>query len=367
MKEHIHAAHGDQVHPDQVDDVSQKFGKPVASFHASDCPLCDYSDLLQQRGLSAQEIAHIPVDAFGRHLGRHLEQLALFVLPRTDLISYDDMSDEERETETHSDSEDGRSESGRPEALSEPEIMQKLSEVISSRGHDDPKMSRGSPDLAMRWQPPQDFTPPLRDFDADDPDKLPTRQEPIFGGDLHTSGWVRGTGSRKEGFCARCPVFHWVNIADGSYRFHLTYFHGVPDSGVPLPRPSTIRPVLGMPAVWEGFCNACNDWKILKKTTRGWNWYRHWLNVRTQLRLVILPPPPPFPALFYFLFSFFFFFLSLLEPLDGLNTPRTTPKLSSNRQRQSETAPTQRHCRPRQLRSSKPRGRLQQRFRAPKR
>ena len=133
MKEHIHTAHRDLVHTDLVDDVAQRFGKPVTSFHASDCPLCDYPHLLRQRGLSEQEVAHIPVDAFGRHIGRHLEQLALFVLPRTDLISYDDMSDEERETETHSDSDDGRSESGQPEALSEPELMQKLSEVISLR------------------------------------------------------------------------------------------------------------------------------------------------------------------------------------------------------------------------------------------
>jgi hypothetical protein len=68
------------------------------------------------------------------------------------------------------------------------------------------------------------------------------------------------------------PGLHLVNITDGSYRLHLTYFHGVPDSGVPRPRPSAIRPVQGKANVWEGFCDACKEWKVLKKTARGWNW-----------------------------------------------------------------------------------------------
>ena len=275
MKIHIKEAHADEVRVDQVDDVAHRFGRPVTAFHASDCPLCDYPTLLRQRGFSDEEIARIPADKFGKHLGRHLEQLALFILPNTDLIDEDVVSGEEG----GGDSDSSSSESGQYEPLPSEELREKLAEVISSQRNNDPEQLPRSPDLAMRWQPPQDFTPPLEDFDPEDPDNLPGRQEPIFGGDLHTAGWARGSGSQKEGFCARCPVSHWVNIADGSYRFHLTYFHGVPDSGVPLPRPSTIRPVQGKANVWEGFCKACGGWKVLKKTTRGWNWYRHWLNV----------------------------------------------------------------------------------------
>jgi hypothetical protein len=208
MKSHIWEAHADQVHVDQINDVACRFGRPVTYFHASDCPLCDYPALLRQRGLSEEEIARIPVDKFGRHLGRHLEQLALFVLPSTDLATEDDMSDEEREGK--SDSGDSDSECRQHEALPEPELMQKLAEIICLQQNKDPERLAGSPDLAMRWQPPQDFTPPLEDFDAEDAEGLPVRQEPIYGGDLHTPGWARGTGSRKEGFCARCPVSHWT-------------------------------------------------------------------------------------------------------------------------------------------------------------
>ncbi len=286
MKAHIQTAHGEHVGADQVNDVAARFGRPVTTFRASDCPLCDYPSLLRQRGVSEDEIARIPAEKFGRHLGRHLEQLALFVLPSTDLIDEDGMSDDAREQKEEESDSDGASEFGQHETLPEAALIQRLSEIVSSRQHHDPQKLSGSPDLAMRWQPPQDFTPPREDFDAEDVDNLPVRQEPIYGGDLHTPGWARGTGSRMEGFCARCPVSHWVNIADGSYRFHLTYFHGVPDSGVSLPRPSTIRPVQGKTNVWEGYCDACGDWRVLEKTTRGWNWYRHWLKVRTQIFLV---------------------------------------------------------------------------------
>jgi len=284
VKGHLQAAHGDHVRDDQLDDVAARFGRPVTHFPASDCPLCDYPSILRQRGLSEQEIAQVPAEKFGRHLARHLEQLALFVLPSTDLIDEDVLTDEERERGEESNS-DVDSECGLHETLPEEKLVQKLLDVISSQPHHAHDKLSGSPNLAMRWQPPQDFTPPLEDFDAEDPDNLPVRQEPIYGGDLHTAGWARGTGSRMEGFCARCPVSHWVNIADGSYRFHLTYFHGVPDSGVSLPRPSTIRPVQDKANVWEGYCEACRNWKVLKKTTRGWNWYRHWLRVRTRPHL----------------------------------------------------------------------------------
>ncbi|KAK0742061.1 hypothetical protein B0T21DRAFT_306459 [Apiosordaria backusii] len=280
MKDHIRVAHTD-VRSDQISDLAHKFGRPVTFFDASECPLCDYSNILHQRGLTEDEIRHRPAEKFGLHLARHLEQLALFVLPNTDLIDEDDGLSGAGEGDSDSDGNDSDSE--QVETLSDPDLIEKLAQLTVKEGGRDPKMLADSPDLAMRWQPPQDFTPPLEDFDAEDADSLPVRQEPIFGGDLHTPGWARGHGSKKEGFCARCPVSHWVNIADGSYRFHLTYFHGCPDSGVPLPRPSTIRPVSGEAKVWEAFCDACSAWRILKKTKRGWNWYRHWLTDHKEI------------------------------------------------------------------------------------
>ncbi|KAK0704394.1 hypothetical protein B0H67DRAFT_557217 [Lasiosphaeris hirsuta] len=298
MTDHLRTAHPDQVPEHQAEVVACRFSRPLAYIDAADCPLCDYPDVLRRRGgYTDQEIRRIPNDKFGRHLGRHLEQLALFVLPFSDLAG-----DEHEASDADGgggggggggsggggeDSESDRGDASsvgmvRPRDLSVPDLVEKLSQV-AARHNRDPAMLAKPPDLAMRWQPPQDFTPPAGDFAADEASLLPARQEPLYGGDLHTAGWTRGLGDRKEGFCARCPAPHWVNIPDGSYRFHLTYFHGVPESGVPLPRPSTIRPVEGRSGTWEGYCDACEGWRVLKKTARGWSWYRHWLNDHAQI------------------------------------------------------------------------------------
>ncbi|RMZ79301.1 hypothetical protein DV737_g3445, partial [Chaetothyriales sp. CBS 132003] len=240
MKEHLHLQHSDMVPLDQIEDVAYRFGRPVGLIDAADCPLCDYTGILRRRGYSDEEIVQIPADKFGWHLARHLEQLALFVLPNADLVDEEEgMSGYGGHDHNDLESEADGSETGEL-LLTDPDLIQKLSEATAEEKSAPEALSQ-PPDLAMRWQPPHDFTPPLEDFDTQDVDLLPVRQEPIYGGDLHTPGWARGLGNHKEGFCARCPVSHWVNITDGSYCFHLTYFHGVPDSGVPLPRPSTIR------------------------------------------------------------------------------------------------------------------------------
>ena len=296
LTDHLQSAHPAQVPPQQAEGLAQRFGRPLAYIDAADCPLCDYPNVLRRRGgHTEEEIRRIPNRKFGRHLGRHLEQLALFVLPHDDLMDDDD-DDEDGLSDDDAGKDDSSSDSSDADtrlSLSGPDLVKKLSEV-AARHSRAPDVFAEPPDLAMRWQPPQDFTPPSVDFEAEDAELLPSRQEPLYGGDLHTAGWVRGSGDCKEGFCARCPVSHWVTIPDGSYRFHLTYFHGVPESGIPLPRPSSIRPVAGKNGMWEGYCDACDGWRILKKTGRGWSWYRHWLNVRDFFSFFLfLSPPSP--------------------------------------------------------------------------
>lgn len=278
MADHLRSAHPGDVPPHQTEAVAHRFGAPLAYVDAVDCPLCDYPDVLRRRGYTEDQIRRIPNSKFGRHLGRHLEQLALFVLPYDDLVDYENELSDASAGDSSSEADPGEANT-RP-SLSGPDLARKLYDV-AARHKRAPDVFSEPPDLAMRWQPPQDFTPPSDDFEVDDADLVPTRQEPLYGGDLHTAGWVRGLGDRKAGFCARCPAPHWVTISDGSYRFHLTYFHGVPESGIPLPRPSAIRPVAGKSGMWEGYCDACDGWRVLKKTGRGWSWYRHWLNVRT--------------------------------------------------------------------------------------
>lgn len=279
MSDHLRTSHLDKIDAENIDNIALRYGRPAKYIPASDCPLCDYPAVLRRRGYTIEEYSRLTTDKFARHLGRHLEQLSLFVLPKADIhYEEDDDLDSGLDDREYSEWDDDLDESAM-QIVSEPDLVAKLAEQASLQVSP-PEILADPPDLAMRWQPPHDFTPPEEDFDTEDVDLLPVRQEPIYGGDLHTPGWARRTGKRKEGFCARCPISHWVNMADGSYGFHLTYFHGVPDSGVPLPRPSTIRPVKDNTNVWEGFCETCNRWKILKKTKRGWNWYRHWLEVR---------------------------------------------------------------------------------------
>lgn len=278
MEVHLHQKHSDLLQPHQITTIAEMLGRPLEKINASDCPFCDYEALLARRGMSMSSKSLIP-EEFGRHVGRHLEQLALFVLPLQDLDAEE--NDTEGIADDGSESESGWDEKSKDEDVSSPSevsitellVVAALLEPAATDLFDEP------PNLAMRWQPPHDFTPPQEDFDADDPDTLPLRQEPTYGGDLFTPGWARGPDSCSEGYCARCPVGHWVNMTSGKYEFHMTYFHGVPRSGIPLPRPTAIQEQPEKSKRWKGYCDECKSWKTLKRTSRGWTWYRHWLQV----------------------------------------------------------------------------------------
>jgi hypothetical protein len=279
MEVHLRQRHSDLVLPHQVMSIADMLGRPQEKINAADCPFCDYKALIERRrGMSMADVALMP-EEFGRHVGRHLEQLAVFVLPLQDLDGeendIDSVADDNSASENSWDEEIRGKEIQLPSDVNVTELL--AAAVLLQPT--DPDIFDEPPNLAMRWQPPHDFTPPLEDFDTDDPDTLPVRQEPIYGGDLFTPGWARGPDSYREGYCARCPTGHWVNMTGGKYEFHMTYFHGVPCSGVPLPRPTAIQEVPENPRRWKGYCDECKSWKALKRTSRGWTWYRHWLQV----------------------------------------------------------------------------------------
>lgn len=219
---------------------------------------------------------------FMRHLGNHLEQLALFTLPKS--VSYHP-EEPERDGSLGSDSEIHGSmasdESVEGPRDIESEICSKTrNELIQALELEKDFVQlphKTAPALALGWQPPHDFTPPASDFNTNDAEWAPTREESTIGGDLFTPGWVRGHGKRKEGCYGRCAIGHWVNLPSGAYEFHLTYLHGLPSTGFSLPRPSVIREDSSTPGVWEGFCDDCHGWRALRKTNRGWNWFRHYL------------------------------------------------------------------------------------------
>lgn len=302
--------------------LTDRAERPIQQILATDCPLCDYDKILKQRrGASGSELGLVgnsePITlrlkTFRRHLGRHLEQLALFVLPRNELMETPQDLAESQASEKQPQDEEGSDEGPEYHAVlavegqgydtqeeaghgnaciaasdsrslqastdRQPEYDPKDLQLIVSLNvdtHVDIPGMEGAPELAMGWLPPMNFTPPQRDFDNADVDLRARREEPMFGGDLFTPGYVRGYGKDKEGFCGRCEPGVWLNIEDDSYRENLMYKHGIHSSGIPLPRPSNLRKHEGK---WQGFCEACQGWRTIRATDKGWNWFRHCVKV----------------------------------------------------------------------------------------
>ena len=322
---HMKMQHSGTFLESQLPALAARSARPLQHIPASACPLCDYEAIVKRKlNLDASsEPITVRIHTFRNHLGRHLEQLALFVLPRQEVIEQAHgtvRSDAANEGEVMlsgqaGDSDDSEGMRSEPEAKQENsessldlrgnqstmetilgaevagmthEIASTLLGEAQTKGvletDDLPEVSDSAPDLAFIWMPPMDFTPPEEDFEVDDDDLLPRREDSMFGGDIFTPGWVRGYGKDKEGFCGRCDPGDWHNIEDSSYEKNLTYMHGIASSGLSLPRPSSLRQAEGNRGVWQGYCEACRGWRNLKKSSAGWNWFRHWVKVNPPTR-----------------------------------------------------------------------------------
>ena len=283
----------------QLPAVVARAGKPLRHIPASECPLCDYERVLRRRLNPSDDTSKpltVKFEQFRSHLGRHLEQLALFVLPKSDTMEQldddaltsgaragDHAHSVNEANSEHSDESQGSGQNVSAEGVEEGmDLGQTIKESILGLGDGDGEED-SAPDFALRWQPPMDFQPPEKDFEVDDVDLLPRREDSMFGGDVFTPGWIRGFGREEEGFCGRCEPGTWHNRQDGSYEFDLTYRHGIDHSGVPLGRPSKLRQLTNKPGAWEGYCDTCQCWRLLRKTKMGWNWFRHCIKVSTAL------------------------------------------------------------------------------------
>lgn len=296
--------------------------QPLQRIRASACPLCDYEAIVRRKleTGSPTEPVTVGIQVFQNHLGRHLEQLALFVLPKrevteqTDDAAKSDAANEEENilsgqaadyddsealasahdagelnTPSNSDCESNQSALqmiiGANISGMSPTMAATILDVSNMKSvlgtEDSPDDVDTTPDLAFVWMPPMDFTPPDEYFEVDDEELIPRREEPMFGGDIYTPGWIRGYGKHKEAFCGRCNPGVWHNIEDSSYEKNLTYMHGIASTGLSLPRPSSFRQIDGKYGAWQGYCEACLGWRNLKKSSAGWNWFRHWVKVRT--------------------------------------------------------------------------------------
>ncbi|KAL9035254.1 MAG: hypothetical protein Q9180_004956, partial [Flavoplaca navasiana] len=225
----------------QLTALATRSARPMHRIHASTCPLCDYEAIFKRK-LNAgphEGPITVPMRTFRNHLGRHLEQLALFVLPKQDLTEQeDDVGDTmiaiegqvtisgdtgESDEDEQSTSETRSDKNSQPQVISMHNrqsqtqsrihaeiddrvatIAKRMNDVLAQYIHDPAFGKRyellDSPlDLAFKWMPPMDFTPDSKDFEADDEDLIPRREEPMFEGDIFTPGWVRDYGQRKEG------------------------------------------------------------------------------------------------------------------------------------------------------------------------
>jgi hypothetical protein len=82
---HLFLCHGDIVGSLQVDTLLRTSSRPPEHLKAADCPFCDWSLVLQRRNTTSH--GHdlvVPSRRFMKHLGKHLEEIALFVVPQPD-------------------------------------------------------------------------------------------------------------------------------------------------------------------------------------------------------------------------------------------------------------------------------------------
>ena len=212
----------------QLPALTARSARPLQRILASACLLCDYEGVVRRKlDLAAStEPVVVKIQTFRNHLGRHLEQLALFVLPKQevreqadDTVGSDAAYEGERmpsgPTADSDDSEAmGSEHEGKGKSPFNSDIEGKQSTLQMMLGSEVTGLTAdmtstlleeaqvkgvlgtdvlaeeldSAPDLAFIWMPPMDFTPPEEDFEVEDDDLVPRREDSMFGGDIFTPG-----------------------------------------------------------------------------------------------------------------------------------------------------------------------------------
>lgn len=80
LRTHVKTQHADQISPQQLPLVVEQSRRPVKFIHPNECPFCDEE---WARGeVSETGALVVTLEEFRRHLGQHLQRIALFSLPR---------------------------------------------------------------------------------------------------------------------------------------------------------------------------------------------------------------------------------------------------------------------------------------------
>lgn len=83
LKKHINQQHRHAVSALQISALIDQSKRPVGSIKPEECPFCDNSWAKTGSGPTTDnEIVVVDVDHFRQHVGRHLQNVALFALPR---------------------------------------------------------------------------------------------------------------------------------------------------------------------------------------------------------------------------------------------------------------------------------------------
>lgn len=85
FEKHVRKSHANSFTDDQLPSLFKACQKPVDKLPASACPFCgDWETRLRElnQHLSAEEVLVVTPQQFRHHVGSHMEQLALFAIPR---------------------------------------------------------------------------------------------------------------------------------------------------------------------------------------------------------------------------------------------------------------------------------------------
>ena len=290
LEAHISDTHSDIVSTGHIGHLLDNSSMPVQSILASVCPFCSPNTTLSTKLVQSKDATQIRLEPnrFQRHLGSHLEQFALSVLPSNilDFVRNEEHQENEDEEEEEEEEEEAL-QSSRTKDIELEDLANRNSvfdklianlEIMCNLESQEPLTCEydSISALAPQWQPPHHFTPPKQDFLEIDPCFIPRRQQPATYGNEFTPEWFRGHDENMEAFCGRCKENNWFRISSGDYEYHQAFTHGLLNTGQRLPSPKRVR--RRWSGLWIAFCTVCRNWHTLKRSQTGMSWWRHLLS-----------------------------------------------------------------------------------------